>query len=248
MFTEERRQWILNYLNIKGKASSYELATELNVSEDTIRRDLKELAEAGKLKKVHGGAMAISTVPFEYAARIELNLDGKRKMAAEAAKLIQPGMLVFIDGGTTTQLIAEFLPAGLNATFVTHSAANAIAFSNCRTSKVIVLGGTLVQELLINEGPEVLTALDRINADLAVISVQGLNAENGGTVSHYQDSLVKQAFVRRASEVALVCGKEKIGFALHYTVCSLSDLDYLVTDEKNAAKRLGNVDFQVIKV
>ncbi len=248
MFTEERRQWILNHLNVKGKASSFELASELNVSEDTIRRDLKDLSESGKLKKVHGGAMAISPVPFEYSARIELNLEGKRKMASEAAKLIQPGMLVFIDGGTTTQLIAEFLPAGLNATFVTHSAANAIAFANCRTSKVILLGGTLVPELLINEGPEVLTAIQRFTADLAIISVQGLNRENGATVSHYQDSMVKTAFIKRASELAIVSGKEKLGFSLHYTLCAISDLDYLITDEKNVAKRLGAVDFQVMKV
>lgn len=98
MFTEERRQHILNQLHTKRKASSAELAHELNVSEDTIRRDLKELAENGLLKKVHGGAMAISPVPYEYSARVELNLDGKRRIAAEAAKLIKSGMLVFIDG------------------------------------------------------------------------------------------------------------------------------------------------------
>lgn len=249
MFTEERRQWILNHLNVKGKASSFELATELKCSEDTIRRDLKELAESGKLKKVHGGAMAISPVPFEYSARIELNLDSKRRMAAEAAKLIQPGMLVFIDGGTTTQLIAEFLPGGLNATFVTHSAANAIAFSKCRSSKVIVLGGTVVPELLINEGAEVLSAIERFNADLTIISVQGLTKENGATVSHFQDALVKAAFIRKSSELAIVSGKEKLGFALHCKVCDLTDLDYLITDEtKDVSKKLGGVDFQIVRV
>ena len=249
MFTEERRQRILSHLNVKGKASSFELATELGVSEDTIRRDLKELSENGLLKKVHGGAMAISPVPFEYSARIELNLDEKRKMAAEAAKLIKPGMLVFIDGGTSTQLIAEFLPSGLDATFITHSAANAIAFANCRTSKIILLGGMLVPELLINEGPEVLSAINRFSADLALISVQGLNIEDGASVSHYQDSIVKTAFIKNASELAVVAGKEKLGFALHYKICASSEIDYLITDEtKSGLKKLGKVDFQVISV
>ncbi|MDZ4835552.1 MAG: DeoR/GlpR family DNA-binding transcription regulator [Candidatus Melainabacteria bacterium] len=249
MFTEERRQRILSHLNVKGKASSVELASELLVSEDTIRRDLKELSENGLLKKVHGGAMAISPVPFEYSARIELNLESKRRMAAEAARLIQPGMLVFIDGGTSTQLIAEFLPVGLVATFVTHSAANAIAFAKCRTSKIILLGGMLVPELLINEGPEVLSAIERFSADLALISVQGLNIEDGATVSHYQDALVKTAFIQRASELAVVAGKEKLGFALHYRICASSELDYLITDEsKSGIKDFGTLGFQIITV
>lgn len=249
MFTEERRERILSHLHTKRKASSAELAQELKVSEDTIRRDLKELAENGLVKKVHGGAMAVSTVPFEYSARVELNLEGKRRMAAEAAKLIRSGMLVFIDGGTTTGLISEFLPAGLSATFITHSAANAIAFSNCRSSKIILLGGIMVPELLINEGAEVLEAIEQFNADLAIISVQGLDIEHGATVGHYQDGLVKTAFVRRASELAVVAGKEKLGFALHYTVCDIKEIDYLVTDEKKAGlKRFDEVGLQVFSV
>lgn len=247
MFTEERRQHILSQLNTRGKASSTELAEALSVSEDTIRRDLKELAENGLVKKVHGGAMAISQVPYEYSARIELNLESKRKIAAAAARLIKPGMLVFIDGGTSTQLISDFLPAGLDATFITHSAANAIAFSSCRTSRVLLLGGRLVPELLINEGAEVLAAVDRFNADLALLSVQGLTIEDGATVEHYQDSMVKSAFARRASELAVLAGKDKLGYALHYSVCPACELDYLVTDEsKDNLKPFIRTGIQVI--
>lgn len=249
MFTEERRQYILNQLHTKRKASSAELAHELNVSEDTIRRDLKELAENGLLKKVHGGAMAISPVPYEYSARVELNLDGKRRIAAEAAKLIKSGMLVFIDGGTTVGLIAEYLPSGLQATFVTHSAANAIAFSNCRSSKTILLGGILVPELLINEGAEVLETIERFHADLTLISVQGFDKENGATVGHYQDSLVKKAFVEHSSELGVLAGKEKLGFSVHYKICDVSELDYLITDEEpNNLKKLKNSGFQIMNV
>lgn len=249
MFTEERRQRILDLLNRKGKASSAELAEELSVSEDTIRRDLKDLSENGLAKKVHGGAMAVSSVPYEHSARLELNLEGKRKMAAAAAKLIKPGMLVFIDGGTSTNFIAEFLPAGLDATFVTHSAANAISLAKCRSAKVILLGGLLVPELLINEGAEVLTAIEKFHADLTIISVQGLNKEDGATVEHYQDSLVKSSFIKRSSELAVLAGKEKIGFSLHYTVCGARDLDYLITDQDAAGtKPLANLDFQIIRV
>ncbi|MGD9681293.1 MAG: DeoR/GlpR family DNA-binding transcription regulator [Candidatus Obscuribacterales bacterium] len=249
MFTEERRQHIISHLNSRGKASSSELAETLGVSEDTIRRDLKELAESGLVKKVHGGAMAISQVPFEYSARIELNLESKRRIAAAAAKLIKPGMLVFVDGGTSTQLVSEFLPAGLDATFITHSAANAIAFSSCRTATVLLLGGRMVPELLINEGAEVLSAVDRFNADLALISVQGLTVEDGATVEHYQDSLVKSAFVRRASELAVLAGREKLGYSLHYSVCEASELDYLITDDrKENLKAFKKAGIQTISV
>ena len=230
MFSEERRSRILGLLNERGKVSSAELVVELGVSEDTVRRDLRELAQSGLLKKVHGGALAVSEVPFEYSARRILNVESKRAIARRAAGLVSSNAVVFIDGGTTTGLIAEFLPPNLRATFVTHSPANAVSLSACKNIEVVLLGGKIVSELLITTGPEVFETIGSIRADLTLCSVQGLTLEDGATVSHLEDAQIKRSYLAHSAETAVLAGSDKIGFAVQYMVAEIKELDYLVTD------------------
>lgn len=104
-------------------------------------------------------------------------------------------------------------------------------------------------ELLINEGAEVLETIERFHADLTLISVQGLDRENGATVGHYQDGLVKKAFLEHSSELGVLAGKEKLGFSVHYKICDVSELDYLITDEDQGnLKKLKNSGFQIMSV
>ena len=156
MLAEERRKQILIRLSREGQVLSAELIKEFGVSEDTIRRDLKDLSDAGLLKKVHGGAMANTTVPYEYEARQNLNIKAKSAIAQRAVSLIRDRMLVFVDGGTTSAQIAAHIPPNLSVKFVTYSLATATALAAVPNAEIIMLGGTIVPDLLIAMGPELI--------------------------------------------------------------------------------------------
>src|ERR1700679_701127 len=113
MLTEERKNKILERLATKGKVLSSDLTLHLGVSEDTIRRDLKDLAEAGLLKRVHGGALPVGQVPFQYDKRQKIAVGEKLAIAEAAASHVKGGQIIFMDGGTTTAQIARFLSSDL---------------------------------------------------------------------------------------------------------------------------------------
>ncbi len=235
MLAEERRKLMRNKLSRDGQLLSAELIREFKVSEDTIRRDLKELADEGLLRKVHGGAMAVTTVPIEYAARHEMNVEAKSAMALQAVSLVRSGMLVFVDGATTTALIANHLPSSIQTTFVTNSIATATALSILPRSEIILLGGKLIRDLLITTGPELIQDARVFRPDLSIIGVHGLTITAGATVENYDDALIKQYFVQNSGEVAVLAGHEKLGFIASYFVAPLSQISYLVCDAPNSS-------------
>src|SRR6185503_630711 len=127
MLTAERRQQILEALRRDGKVLATELSAALNVSEDTIRRDLRELAEAGLLQRVHGGALPRSPASASYIARQSQAPSAKAAIARAAVQLLRSGQVIVLDGGTTTLQIAQQLPIDLRATIITNSPPIAVA-------------------------------------------------------------------------------------------------------------------------
>ena len=230
MLAEERRKKILSKLSQEGQLLSIELVKEFVVSEDTIRRDLKELADAGLLKKVHGGAMSVTTVPYEYGARQELHVKEKSAMARRSVSLIRSGMLIFVDGGTTTVQIASHIPPDFKGTFVTHSVPTATALASLQHSDVILLGGRIIPNLLITTGPSQIAEAKQFNPDLAIVGVHGLTASSGATVESYDDAMIKRIFIQNSAEIAVLAGHEKIGFVASYAVAELSEISYLISD------------------
>lgn len=129
MLTAERQQYILEILRREGKVLASQLSVDLNVSEDTIRRDLRELAEVGLLQRVHGGALLRSPAAASYAARQKHAPLEKEEIAKAAVQLVRPGQVIILDGGTTTQLVANYLPIDLQATVITNSPPIAVALT-----------------------------------------------------------------------------------------------------------------------
>ena len=230
MLAEERRKKILARLSKDGQVLSTDLVRELDVSEDTIRRDLKELADARLLKKVHGGAMAMTTVPYDYSARQDLNVAKKSEIARRSMSLIRAGMLIFVDGGTTTLPLAGHLPVDFQGTFVTYSLPTAMALANLRRSEVILLGGKLLPDLLLTTGPAQISAARQFKPDISILSVHGITAAAGATVENYEDSLIKRTFIQNSAEVVVLAGAEKIGFVASYLVADLGEISYLISD------------------
>lgn len=234
MLANERKKQIMVRLSASGQVLAADLIKEFGVSEDTIRRDLKELADAGQLKKVHGGAVALTTVPYDYSARKTLNIEAKSALAQSVVKLIRDGMVIFIDGGTTCAQLPYHLPVNLKATFITHSIPTALALGQLPHLKVIILGGQVISDLLVTTGPEVVAQANRFRPDISLISAHGITIDDGATVESWEDASIKEAFVRNSAETVVLAGHEKIGFKASYCIAEIKEIAYLVSDASEA--------------
>lgn len=230
MLTAERRQFILEILRHEGKVLSSELSTQLNVSEDTIRRDLREMADAGLLQRVHGGALLGSPVAINYTTRLQQFPTAKEAIARAAAKLIRPGQVAILDGGTTTLQVAQHLPLDLHATVVTHSPPIAVALAEHPHVEAIILGGRLHKSSIVTVGAATVEALRSIRADICMLGVCSVHPEVGISSPNLEEVYVKRTMIAGATEVVALVSAEKLGTASPYIVGSLSELTHLVTE------------------
>lgn len=230
MLTAERQQYILTTLQREGKVVASELSTALDVSEDTIRRDLRKLAEAGLLQRVHGGALPRSPATASYAVRQTQATLAKAAIARAAVQLVQHGQVIILDGGTTTLQVAQHLPADLQATVITNSPPIAMALADHPTVEVIVIGGRLYKTSPATIGALALETVRMTRADLCMLGICSLHPEVGITVPDLEEAYVKRAIIASAGEVVALASAEKLGTAATYTVGPLTELTHLVTE------------------
>ncbi len=240
MLTAERRQFILAILHRDKKVLSSELSNELKVSEDTIRRDLRELAESGLLQRVHGGALMTSPATASYADRQKQAPREKESIAKSAAKLVRPGQVVILDGGTTTLQVAYHLPLDLVATVITNSPPIALALAEHDRIEVIMLGGRLYKTALVNVGATAIESLRSIRADICMLGVCSLHPEVGISVANLDEAHVKRAMIAGAAEVIGLATEAKLDTASNYVVDTIQALTYLVTAPTVDRERLAN--------
>ena len=145
MLTKHRKQQILSLLKSNGQVIAKEVSQSMGVSEDTIRRDLREMAEEGLLQRVHGGALPASPAIADFAGREAITTEGKAAIGRAAARMIQPKQVVILDGGTTARQVARNIPIDLETTIVTHSPTIALELVNHPSVEVILIGGPHVQ-------------------------------------------------------------------------------------------------------
>jgi DeoR/GlpR family transcriptional regulator of sugar metabolism len=229
MLTAERRQFILEILRRDRKVLSSELSAVLKVSEDTIRRDLRELALEGLLQRVHGGALPASPATASYTERQKQAPEEKKAIARAAAKLIRPGQVAILDGGTTTLQVAHHLPLDLQATIVTNSPPIAVALAEHPAIEVVMLGGQLYKKALVNVGAGTIESLSAIRADICLLGVCSLHPEIGISVQNLNEAYVKRATIASSAEVVGLATAEKLDTAAAYIVGSIRSLTYLVT-------------------
>jgi len=225
MLNEERKERILRQLEDSGRVLSAQLVQDLQVSEDTIRRDLKELAEAGMLKRVHGGALPVTRVIYQFSQREQVAPQAKATIAqkaagyfADATKSGKSNPVVFIDGGTTTASIANYLPADFRATFITNCLPTAERLSCHPRLRVQLLGGCVAPDLLLTFGPQMIKEIENIQADLSLVSAEAIDIEFGISVSNQDDAMVKRAMISRSAESLVLAGSDKVGKASPYKV------------------------------
>lgn len=229
MLKEERQQAILELVRQDGKVLVVDLITRLNVSEDTIRRDLNDLTQIGFLQRVHGGALPRAPdLPFDQ--RIRETDSTKKAMAASAARLIHDGQVVLLDSGSTVLEVVAHLPLDLRATILTNSLPVAAALIHHPEIEVHVLGGRLKKDAQAMIGVPVIEALRQIRPDLCVLGVCSLHPEIGISMLDVEEAYVKRAMIEQAAEVVAMVGAAKLGTAAPYVIGPLTALTYLVTD------------------
>src|SRR5436309_703239 len=213
MLTEERRRSIVQTLQRDGKVLATELSKSLHVSEDTIRRDLRELAAAGVLQRVHGGALLRSPVTGGFTVRQQQDTGAKAAIARAAVRFIRPDQVIILDGGTTPLQVAQHLPPDLRATVITHSPPVALTLAEHPTVEVILIGGKLYKHELVAVGAATVEAFGHIRADLCFLGIGSIHPEVGISTFDLEEAAVKRAMIASAAEVVAITPAEKLGTA-----------------------------------
>jgi DeoR/GlpR family transcriptional regulator of sugar metabolism len=228
MLTSQRKQWILSRLAQDGQVVAKALSEALGTSEDTIRRDLRELAQEGKLQRVHGGALPASAATGELALRRAVAPGEKTLLGRAGAALVRPGQVVILDGGTTTAQLARHLPRDLAATVVTHSPGIAVELAEHSQIELILLGGRLFRHSMVAVGASTIEAASRVRADLYFMGVTGVHPKAGLSTGDYEEACVKRALHARAAETIVMASSEKLGAASAHVVVTAAEITTLL--------------------
>ncbi len=230
MLTPLRKQFILDRLKQDGQIVATKLSDELGISEDTIRRDLRELATEGLLRRVHGGALPIAAAEAPFARRQGIGIAGKSHIGRYAAGMIRSGQIVMLDGGTTAIQVARHLSANLACTVVTHSPSIAVELANHAAVEVIMIGGTLFKHSVVSVGATAEAMIKRIRADVFFMGVTGVHLEAGLTTGDYEEAAIKLRLSEQSAETHILASAEKIGVASPFFITALSNVTSVLTD------------------
>ena len=242
MLTSQRKQHILSVLRRDGNVVAKALSEELGLSEDTLRRDLREMAAEGLLQRVHGGALPLDLPPSpamgDFSTRQKIHRDAKPAIARAAAAMIAPGQVVFIDGGTTAVQLARHLPLSLQATVVTHSPSVAVELVSHAGIEVVLIGGRLFKHAVVAVGSAAMAAISRIHADTYFMGVTGVHAEAGLTTGDLEEAEIKRALMAASAETVVLASSEKLGAASAWVVNPVTSATTLLVSPDAPAKAL----------
>jgi DeoR/GlpR family transcriptional regulator of sugar metabolism len=229
MLKKERHAHIIKQVNLHNKVLSSDLAIELNVSEDTVRRDLNELHDSGQVVKVHGGALSRSYhYPFQrndiYAA------DAKKGIAQKAISLIKDGMVVLTGGGTTIIEMVMLLPQDISLTIYTISPPVALQLADHPLIKVVLIGGELSKDSQVCTGSQVVSYLNEVKFDICFLGTNGISVDDGVTDSDMDIVQVKKSMIKASKRLVIMCIAEKLNSVQRMRVCSLQQINSLITD------------------
>ncbi len=235
MLTRQRHQLILDQLARDGEIVAKALAEAWAISEDTVRRDLRTLAARGLLQRVHGGALPASPAVADFAARRALQPAGKQAIGRAAAALVQPGQLVFIDGGTTCQQLARQIPRTLRATVVTHSPTIAVELVEHPGVEVVLIGGRLFKHSVVAVGAAALEAIQRLRADAYFMGVTGVHPLAGLSTGDLEEAHIKRALMAQSADTWVLASAEKLHAASPCVIAPCAEATGLIVEADTPA-------------
>ncbi|MCC8180792.1 MAG: DeoR/GlpR family DNA-binding transcription regulator [Planctomycetes bacterium] len=233
LFAAERRDQILHMLEEKSKILVPELCEHFNVSPATIRGDLRDLESEGKIKRTHGGAIPVGKAGFEPASKTKEveHSDEKRRIAAQAAKLIDDGDTIVLDTGTTTLELAKHLGDKKNLTVVTTDIEIARILENTSDVNIVLIGGIVRRGFHCTTGTMAVAALSSLNVDMAFMAANAFSLEKGFTTPAFEHVEIKKTMISIASETVMLMDSSKIGRISFIKFADLDEIDRLVIDD-----------------
>lgn len=229
MLKRERQEHILRKLNLHNRVLSSDLGMEINVSEDTIRRDLNELSDLGKLIKVHGGALSKSF--HKSFLRLEVfKLEAKKIIAQKAVELIKDGMFILTSGGTTMIEMIRMIPEDLHATFFTVSIPAAYEYLQHPNIELIFIGGKISKNSHISVGGEAISKIKEINPDLCILGINAINTTKGITDNDWEVVQIKKTMVEASQKTIVLSISDKVNTEQRLKICNCEDIDILITE------------------
>lgn len=230
MLKEERQLSILSEVELHNRVQLTDLAEKLEVSIDTVRRDVKELDAENRLRKVHGGAVSLGFANYSPARNNIYKLDEKSTIASKAAKLIKEDSAILIDGGTTCLELARLLPTNINLTCFTLSLPVAQELLHKPNVEVIFIGGKLSKDAQITTGASTVHNLSEIQVDYGFIGTGYVDSIYGLTEFDWDIVQTKKAVIGASKKTVLLCISEKLNSKHRYKTCNLNAIDTLVTE------------------
>lgn len=231
MLKIERHRFILKKLKIHRKVLSANLSAELFVSEDTIRRDLKELEAKHLLYKVHGGALTVENKIQSYDERSVAFLDKKQAIARKAVNLIKEGQVIIMSGSTTNVELAKIIPSHIKVTIFTYSLPIATQLSHHDSIEVIFIGGKLNKSAQVTTGIDVVNSIADIRADICFMGIGGLDIKRGMTEPDWEVAHIKKCMIASSDYVVALCQRYKLKKIQRYVVVPARKIDTIISDE-----------------
>jgi len=237
MNKDKRQDIILNLVNTKKKVYSHELALELKVSEDTIRRDLKSLSDEGLIQRVHGGATSKANKLYKYSHNLIVNIDKKEAIATKAVGLIAEGTSMIISDGTTNLTMVRYLPKDIRATIYTYCLPIALELANHPNIELFFLGGKINKNSLVTISLDIIQRIAALKVDLVFMGTGSITPSEI-TEGSYEVACIKKEFIRAAERSVSLVTSDKLGTKQSHIVCPTKAISTIITDLDPADKIL----------
>jgi DeoR/GlpR family transcriptional regulator of sugar metabolism len=231
LFAEERQELLLEVLRANGKVRVQDASTRFGVSPDTIRRDLNRLVRAGIAYRTHGGALIRAKTPHTIGED-RMVFDPKSRIGKKAASLVKRHSLILFDSGWTSVEVAKNVPAGLAFTAVTNNLGVAEILARRPETTVIVVSGRILKNSMSIVGGEVLRFLRSVRADLCFLGACSVGLEFGVGAIEADELPIKQQMIESSTTVIALASNEKFTAKAAFSVCPLSTVDTIITDQK----------------
>lgn len=231
MLAEERHRSVLEWLRQQPTLRTSELKERLQVSEVTIRNDLRLMEQQGLVRRVHGGVASVNTDEIALRQRESSYQKEKARIGAAAAALINPGETVLLDAGSTAIEVARHLAPDLPCTIITHSPLVALQVISSPMVEVMLIGGMLHKVIRASLGPETVRDLKRLHVNKLFLSVAAVHPDNGLTDNHMLAAEIKRTMLQVADHTILLTDSSKWGKTLLMGIAPLDAVHTIITDK-----------------
>ncbi|TCD13841.1 DeoR/GlpR family DNA-binding transcription regulator [Oricola cellulosilytica] len=230
----ERQDLIMGRLAAEGRVIASDLAAELRVSEDTIRRDLREMAARGLCDRVYGGALPVTGRAGSLSERTGIDTAGKAALACAAVQWVGENAVLFLDAASSNLAIAQALPEGRSLTCVTNAPRIAAVIADRKDCEVIVIGGTVDHEIGASVGAHAVREAAFFRPDVCFLGACGVDAAAGVTAFHAEDAEFKRIIAARSGAVVVPVTNAKLGRAAPYCVMPVSECSAVIVEQDAA--------------